>query len=106
MNIFDDWPPPQPAASINVKNYMALWLPGKAGGFRESAEQAWLGPHYVGWVDINDRIPGTFVCNWRTRMFPAKWADPYAGDSAGHVHPTREAAKAAVESKLNELRNQ
>lgn len=90
------------------KNYMVAWTPGGEDRSPDT-ELAHRASEYVGWVEPNPKIPGTWLCNWKVLLGVfgvGTWADPFAGDSGGHVHPTREAAKAAVESKLNELRNQ
>ena len=60
----------------------------------------------VGWVQRHHSMP-VWIANWRENkpgiVYQLTWLDPYAGDSAGHIFPTIEQAKAKVETAF-ELR--
>ena len=55
----------------------------------------------VGWVQRHHSMP-VWIANWLVNepgaVYGLTWLDPYAGDSAGHIFPTIEQAKAKVET--------
>lgn len=59
----------------------------------------------VGWVQRHSSMP-VWIANWLENkpgiIYQLAWLDPYAGDSAGHIFPTAEQAKAKVESKFSQ----
>lgn len=59
----------------------------------------------VGWVQRHHSMP-VWIANWLVNepgaVYGLTWLDPYAGDSAGHIFPTVEQAKAKVETAFEQ----
>ena len=69
---------------------------------RFGTQQYYLAGWRWGWVSHHHSMP-VWVANWRENrpgiVYQLTWLDPYMGDSAGHIFPTAEQARAQVESK-------